>query len=111
MKGTQHRLQCPKCGKGFFAWRPDELPGAPVKCYFCGTQFEDDAAKRKPPAPPAAPTPPPTETAPTPSTTETAPTPSATETAPTPSATETAPTPSATEAAPAASEAADAEPS
>ena len=53
MKGTQRRLQCPKCGKGFFAWRPDELPGAPVKCYFCGTQFEDDAAKRKPAPPPA----------------------------------------------------------
>ena len=93
MKGTQHRLQCPKCGKGFFAWRPDELPGAPVKCYFCGTQFEDDAAKRKPLPPPAAATP------------------STTETAPTPSATETAPTPSTTDAAPAASEAADAEPS
>ena len=53
MKGTQRRLQCPKCGKGFFAWRPDELPGAPVKCYFCGTQFEDDAAKRKPAPTPA----------------------------------------------------------
>ena len=48
MKGTQHRLQCPKCGKAFFAWRPDELPGAPVKCYFCGNQFEDEAAKRAP---------------------------------------------------------------
>jgi hypothetical protein len=54
MKGTQRRLVCPKCGKGFFAWRPDELPGAQVKCYFCGHQFEDEAAKRKSPeAPPA----------------------------------------------------------
>jgi hypothetical protein len=53
MKGTQRRLQCPQCGKGFFAWRPDELPGAPVKCYFCGNQFEDEAAKRAP-APTAA---------------------------------------------------------
>ena len=58
MKGTQHRLECPKCGKGFFAWRPDELPGATVKCYFCGNQFQDEAAKRPPlpaPAPAAAP--------------------------------------------------------
>ena len=47
MKGTQRRIECPKCGKAFFAWRPDELPGAPVKCYFCGNQFEDEAARRK----------------------------------------------------------------
>jgi len=57
MKGTQRRLTCPKCGKTFFAWRPDELPGALVKCYFCGNQFEDEAAKRKPIAPPAPETP------------------------------------------------------
>jgi DNA-directed RNA polymerase subunit RPC12/RpoP len=75
MKGTQRRLQCPKCGKGFFAWRPDDLPGAPVKCYFCGTQFEDDAAKRKPVA--AAPTPPAPEAEPTPPAPEAAPTPPA----------------------------------
>ncbi len=55
MKGTQRRLACPKCGKVFFAWRPDDLPGAQVKCYFCGNQFEDEAARRKPPAPPPAP--------------------------------------------------------
>lgn len=55
MKGTQQRLTCPKCGKAFTAWRPDELPGVPVKCYFCGNQFEDEAAKRKPPTPPPAP--------------------------------------------------------
>jgi DNA-directed RNA polymerase subunit RPC12/RpoP len=54
MKGTQRRLQCPKCGKAFFSWRPEDLPGAPVKCYFCGTQFEDEAAKRKPAPAPAA---------------------------------------------------------
>ena len=60
MKGTQRRLTCPKCGKGFFAWRPDDLPGAPVKCYFCGNQFEDEAARRKP-AEPAAPAPAPSE--------------------------------------------------
>ena len=53
MKGTQKRFTCPKCGRGFTAWRPDELPGAPVKCYLCGNQFEDEAAKRKPTAPPA----------------------------------------------------------
>ncbi|HTS02795.1 MAG TPA: hypothetical protein VMN04_09740 [Thermoanaerobaculia bacterium] len=55
MKGTQKRFTCPKCGRAFTAWRPDELPGAPVKCYFCGNQFEDDAAKRKPAPPPPAP--------------------------------------------------------
>jgi len=55
MKGTQRRLVCPQCGKGFFAWRPDELPGAQVKCYFCGHQFADEAAQRKPAeVPPAA---------------------------------------------------------
>ena len=55
MKGIQRRLECPKCGKAFFAWRPDELPGAKVKCYFCGNQFEDEAALRKPLAPPEPP--------------------------------------------------------
>ncbi len=58
MKGTQRRLECPKCGKAFFAWRPDDLPGVAVKCYFCGNSFEDEAAKRKPAAPPPAPAPP-----------------------------------------------------
>jgi DNA-directed RNA polymerase subunit RPC12/RpoP len=53
VKGTQHRIVCPSCGKAFFAWRPDELPGAPVKCYFCGKSFEDEAAKRKRPEAPA----------------------------------------------------------
>jgi hypothetical protein len=28
-----------------------------VKCYFCGNQFEDEAAQRKPLAPPAPPAP------------------------------------------------------
>lgn len=55
MKGTQKKLTCPKCGKTFTAWRPDDLPGALVKCYFCGNQVEDEAAKRKPAAPPAPP--------------------------------------------------------
>jgi len=57
VKGIQRRLVCPQCGKVFFAWRPDELPGAKVKCYFCGHQFEDDAARRPPVTPPAAPAP------------------------------------------------------
>jgi hypothetical protein len=76
MKGTQHRMVCPSCGKVFFAWRPDDLPGAKVKCYFCGNTFEDEAAKRPPivaptaaaagapapaPAPDAAPTPEPVQ--------------------------------------------------
>jgi len=51
VKGTQQRLECPKCGKAFFAWRPDELKGATVKCYFCGNQFEDAAARRPAPVP------------------------------------------------------------
>lgn len=59
MKGMQRRQVCPKCGKAFFAWRPDDLPGAPVKCYYCGNQFEDEAARRKPAAPAPAPAPPP----------------------------------------------------
>jgi len=53
MKGTQCRMTCPNCGKVFFAWRPDDLPGAKVKCYFCGHSFEDEAAKRPPIAAPA----------------------------------------------------------
>ena len=57
MKGTQQRMVCPSCGKVFFAWRPDELPGAKVKCYFCGTTFEDEAAKRPPLPAPAPATP------------------------------------------------------
>lgn len=68
MKGTQRRLVCPQCSKAFFAWRPDDLPGAQVKCYFCGHQFEDEAARRKPApapvpatAPAAAPAPAPAE--------------------------------------------------
>ena len=52
MKGTQRRMVCEKCGKVFFAWRPDELQGAQVKCYFCGHAFADEAAKRPAPAPP-----------------------------------------------------------
>ena len=66
MKGTQHRIECPKCGKAFFAWRPDELKGAAVKCYFCGNQFEDAAARRPapPPPPPAPAATPATSTAP-----------------------------------------------
>jgi hypothetical protein len=66
MKGTQRRMVCEKCGKVFFAWRPDTLPGAQVKCYFCGHTFADEAAKRPvPPPPPAPPAPaPPTETKP-----------------------------------------------
>ena len=64
MKGTQRRLVCPSCSKVFFAWRPDDLPGAPVKCYFCGKSFEDEAARRPPVAPPPVPaTPTPTATA------------------------------------------------
>jgi len=56
MPGTQRRFVCEKCGKVFFAWRPDTAPGVKVKCYFCKHEIEDEAAKRVRPAPPAAPT-------------------------------------------------------
>jgi hypothetical protein len=59
VRGNQRRLVCPNCGKVFFAWRPDELPGQKVKCYFCRHEFADEAAMRPvptplPPPPPAA---------------------------------------------------------
>jgi len=57
MPGTQRRFVCEKCGKVFFAWRPDTAPGVKVKCYFCKHEMEDEAAKRVRPAPPAAPPP------------------------------------------------------
>jgi hypothetical protein len=53
--GNQQRLVCPHCGKVFFAWRPDDLPGQKVKCYFCKHEFADEAAMRPPPPPPPAP--------------------------------------------------------
>ena len=59
--GNQRRFECPKCGKVFFAWRPDAAPGVKIKCYFCKNEIEDEAAKRTPaapPAPPASPAPP-----------------------------------------------------
>ena len=53
--GDQKRFVCGKCGKVFFAWRPDTAPGVKVKCYFCKNEMEDDAARRvRPAAPPAA---------------------------------------------------------
>jgi hypothetical protein len=52
--GNQHRLVCPNCGKIFFAWRPDDLPGQKVKCYFCKHEFADEAALRPPPPVPIA---------------------------------------------------------
>jgi len=57
ISGNQQRLTCPRCGKVFFAWRPDTAVGAKVKCYFCKNEFEDDAARRTPPPPPPAPPP------------------------------------------------------
>ena len=54
IQGNQQKLTCPKCHKVFTAWRPDTAPGAKVKCYFCKTEVEDEAAKR-PPTAPAAP--------------------------------------------------------
>jgi hypothetical protein len=57
MTGTQRRFVCEKCGKIFFAWRPDTAPGVKVKCYFCKNEMEDEAAKRVRPAPAPAPAP------------------------------------------------------
>jgi hypothetical protein len=56
IQGDQQKLTCPKCHKVFTAWRPDTAPGVKVKCYFCKTEVEDEAAKR-PPEAPAAPVP------------------------------------------------------
>ena len=58
--GKRETFRCPSCRKRFSYWRPDALPGAKVKCYYCGAEIEDDAAKRPPvaaPAPPADPAP------------------------------------------------------
>jgi hypothetical protein len=57
--GNQQRLVCPNCGKVFFAWRPDEVPGQKIKCYFCRHEFADEAAMRPAaePIPAAAPAP------------------------------------------------------
>ena len=66
MPGTQRRFVCEKCGKVFFAWRPDTAPGVKVKCYFCKHEMEDEAAKRVRPAPPAAPSPAPAAATPPP---------------------------------------------
>jgi hypothetical protein len=73
VRGNQRRLVCPNCGKVFFAWRPDELPGQKVKCYFCRHEFADEAAMRPVPTPLPAPPPAADASAPagTPPTTET----------------------------------------
>lgn len=74
IRGNQRRLVCPKCAKVFFAWRPDELPGQKIKCYFCRFEFADEAALRPAPAPIATPAPPPApEDAAAPKTPETSP--------------------------------------
>ncbi|HKB69725.1 MAG TPA: hypothetical protein VKH46_02715 [Thermoanaerobaculia bacterium] len=57
--GNRGTFRCPKCAKRFTYWRPDALPGAKVKCYYCGADFEDDAARRPPAAPPPSAAPPP----------------------------------------------------
>ena len=59
IRGNQQRLVCPNCGKVFFAWRPDDLPGQKVKCYFCKHEFADEAALRPVPVPMPAAAPPP----------------------------------------------------
>lgn len=71
IQGTQHKILCPNCGKIFTAWRPDTEPGVKVKCYWCKTEVEDEAAKRVRPAAvpaPAPAVPAPTEPAPAPET-------------------------------------------
>jgi hypothetical protein len=67
IRGNQQKLTCPNCKKVFTAWRPDTAPGVKVKCYFCKTEVEDDAARRPRPEPTPAPAPAPAATpAPTP---------------------------------------------
>jgi hypothetical protein len=57
--GSQRRFVCEKCGKVFFAWRPDTAAGAKIKCYFCKHEQEDEASRRTatPAAPASAPPP------------------------------------------------------
>jgi hypothetical protein len=57
IRGNQQRLVCPNCRKVFFAWRPDELQGQKIKCYFCRFEFADEAAERPAPVPIAKPEP------------------------------------------------------
>jgi hypothetical protein len=72
IRGNQRRLVCPKCGKVFFAWRPDELPGQKIKCYFCRFEFADEAALRPAPTPITKPEPTPAPEAAAPTTPGTA---------------------------------------
>ena len=53
--GNQAKITCPNCRKVFTAWRPDTAPAVKVKCYFCKTEVEDEAARRAPIAAPAEP--------------------------------------------------------
>lgn len=53
--GNQQKITCPNCKQVFTAWRPDTAPAVKVKCYFCKTEVEDEAARRAPIAAPAAP--------------------------------------------------------
>jgi hypothetical protein len=87
IRGYQQRLVCPKCGKVFFAWRPDELPGQKVKCYFCRHEFADEAAMRP------SPTPHPSAAPPTPEKPSPAPTPEKPSPEPTPEKPSLEPTP------------------
>jgi hypothetical protein len=57
MSGFQQRFVCEKCGKIFFAWRPDTDPGAKIKCYFCKHEQEDVASRRAAAAGTPTPTP------------------------------------------------------
>ena len=60
MKGKQRRLDCPNCHKVFFAWRPDELPGAQgeVLLLRAHVRGRGGAAAAAPAPAPAAPPPP-----------------------------------------------------
>ena len=69
MSGLQQRFVCEKCGKIFFAWRPDTDPGAKIKCYFCKHEQEDEASRRTA-APADAPAPTPAPEVPTESPTQ-----------------------------------------
>jgi len=64
--GNRETFRCPACRKRFTYWRPEALPGAKVKCYYCKAEVEDEAARRAPlapAAPPPAPAPAPSPSA------------------------------------------------
>jgi hypothetical protein len=50
LPGSRATYRCPACRKTFVFWRPAAVRGVKVKCYFCRTEFDDDASCREPTA-------------------------------------------------------------